>query len=42
MEETNTRAYYNIATITTEKSFIVKAPGANILKLFTDVSYDFS
>jgi hypothetical protein len=28
----NTLAYYNTATITAIKSFIVQAPGANVIK----------
>ena len=31
----NTLAYYDMATITAVKSFIVQAPGANVIKLFT-------
>ena len=37
----NTLAYYDTATITAVKSFIIQAPGANPTKLFTAVSYGF-
>ncbi len=39
MEVANTLAYYYTATITAVKSFIVQAPGANVIKLFTVVIY---
>ena len=39
MEVANTLAYYDTATITAVKSFIVQAPGANVIKLFTMVIY---
>ena len=47
MEVANTLAYYDTATITAVKSFIVQAPaegfpGANPIKLFTTVIYGFS
>jgi hypothetical protein len=38
----NTLAYYDTATITAVKSFIVQAPGVNPIKLFTAVIYKFS
>jgi hypothetical protein len=38
----NTLDYYDAATITTVKRFMVKAPVADVIKLFTAVSYDFS
>jgi hypothetical protein len=38
----NTPAYYDTATITTVKCFTVKAPGANPIKPFTAVIYEFS
>ncbi len=34
MEVANALAYYDTATITAVKSFIVQAPGVNLLKLF--------
>jgi hypothetical protein len=34
MEGANTLAYYNSATITVEKSFIVQSPGVHLIKLF--------
>jgi hypothetical protein len=34
-------AYYNATTITTVKSFILQAPGANPIKLFTVEIYGF-
>ena len=37
----NAPAYYDTATITAVKSVIVQAPGANVIKLFMVVSYDF-
>jgi hypothetical protein len=37
----NTLAYYDTATITAVKSFIVQAPGACIIKLITAVIYGF-
>jgi hypothetical protein len=37
MEVANTLAYYNAATITAVKCFIVQAPGVCIIKLFTAV-----
>ncbi len=40
--EANTLAYYNTATIMAVKSFIVQAPGANLIKLFTAIIYEFS
>ncbi len=42
MEVANTLAYYDTATITAIKSFIVQALGANVIKLFTAVIYEFS
>ncbi len=33
----NTLAYYDTGTITAVKSFIVQAPGANVIKLFMAV-----
>ncbi len=36
----NTLVYYDTATITAVKSFIVQAPGANVIKLFSDVIYE--
>ena len=38
----NTLAYYDMATINAIKSFIVQAPGANVIKLFTAVIYHHS
>ncbi len=38
----NTVAYYDMATITAVKSFIVQDPGANVIKLFTAVRCEFS
>ncbi len=35
----NTLAYYDTTTITAVKSFIVQAPGANVIKLFKAVVY---
>jgi hypothetical protein len=40
MEVANTLAYYDIATITAEKSFIVQAPGVNVIKLIFFVADD--
>jgi hypothetical protein len=34
MEVANTLAYYDTATITAVKSFIVQAPGAKVMTLF--------
>ncbi len=34
MAVANTLTYYNTATIRAVKSFIVKAPGVNLIKLF--------
>jgi hypothetical protein len=42
MEVGNTLAYYDMATITAVKSFIVQGPGACTKKLFTAVIYGFS
>ncbi len=42
MAVANTLAYYVTATITAVKSFIVQAPGENIIKLFRSVIYGFS
>jgi hypothetical protein len=41
MEMANTLAYYNTATITAIKRFIVQAIGANPIKDFTTVIYRF-
>ncbi len=38
----NTLAYYDAAEITAVKSFVVQAPGANPIKLYTAVIYVFS
>jgi hypothetical protein len=38
----NAMAYYDTATITAVKSFIVQAPGVCTIKLFTVVMYGFS
>ncbi len=38
----NTLAYYDMAIITVVKSFIVQAPGANVINLFTAVIYHHS
>jgi hypothetical protein len=35
MAVANTLAYYNMATITAVKSFIVQTPGPNVIKLFS-------
>jgi hypothetical protein len=37
MEVANTLAYYDTETITAVKSFIVQAPGVNVIKLFSFV-----
>ncbi len=37
----NTLAYYDTATITAVKSFIVQAPVDNVIKLITAVIYGF-
>jgi hypothetical protein len=37
----NALAYYDTATITAVKSFPTPTPGANVIKLFTVVSYVF-
>ena len=37
----NTLAYYDMATITAVKSFIVQAPGVDPIKLITAVIYGF-
>jgi hypothetical protein len=42
MEVENTLAFYDTTKVTAVKSFIVQAPGVNVIKLFTAVSYDFS
>ncbi len=42
MEVENTLAYYDTATITAVKSFIVQASGACTIKLITAVIYGFS
>jgi hypothetical protein len=42
LPRTNTLAYYGIPYIAAIKIFIVRAPLANVIKLFTAVSYDFS
>ncbi len=42
MEEENTLAYYDTTKSYCPESFIVQAPGVNVIKLFTAVSYDFS
>ncbi len=42
MEKTNTLAYYDTATITAVKSFIVQATGPYPIKPFTVVIYEFS
>jgi hypothetical protein len=34
MEVANTLAYYDTATITAVKNFIVQGPGVNLIKLF--------
>jgi hypothetical protein len=41
MTVTTTLAYYDTATITAVKCFIVQAPGSNIIKLFLSVIYIF-
>ncbi len=38
---TNTLASYENLYISAVKSFTVQAPGANVIKLFTAVSYEF-
>ncbi len=38
---TNSLAYYENLEIMAVKSFIAQAPGANVIKLFTALSYDF-
>jgi hypothetical protein len=38
MAEANTLAYYDTATITAVKSFIVQAPGVNAIKLVSFVA----
>jgi hypothetical protein len=40
MEVANTLAYYDTVTITVLKSFIVQAPGPNVLNLFTSIIYE--
>jgi hypothetical protein len=40
--ETNALAYYEKLQLTSVKSFITLTPVANVMKLFTVVSYDFS
>ncbi len=42
MAMSNTLAYYDTATITVVISFIVKAPVANVIKLFTSLIYECS
>ncbi len=42
MQVANTLAYYHMAIITAVKSFIVQAPGANVISLITAVIYEFS
>ncbi len=37
----NTLAYYDTAIITAVKSFIVQAPGDNVMKPFTAIIYAF-
>jgi hypothetical protein len=39
MEVANTLTYYDTATITAVKSFIVQAPGPNVTKPFVSVIY---
>jgi hypothetical protein len=39
---TNTLAYLASLSATKEKSFTTLTPGANVVKIFTDVSYYFS
>ncbi len=41
MAVTNTLAYYNTATITAVRSFIVQAPGACTIKNYKFVMYGF-
>jgi hypothetical protein len=42
LQETNTLAYYENPKIADLKSFLTLAPRANVIKLFTDVIYEFS
>jgi hypothetical protein len=42
MAEVNTLAYDDTATITTVKKFTVQALGANSIKLFAAVIYEFT
>ncbi len=42
MEVVNTLVYYDTATITAVKSYIVLNPGPNVIKLFTTVIYPHS
>jgi hypothetical protein len=39
---TSAIAYYEKSYLTAVKSFIILTPGANVKKLFTAISYDFS
>ena len=41
MEVANNLTYYDMATITAIKSFIVQAPGHNVIRLLTAVIYEF-
>jgi hypothetical protein len=38
----NTLAYFASLTVTNEKCFITLTPGANVIKLFLSVIYEFS
>ncbi len=42
LEVANALAYYDTATITVVKGFMVQAPGANVIKLFLSVIYELS
>ncbi len=37
---TNTLAYYGTELIAAVKSFMIKAPGPNVIKLFTSIIYE--
>jgi hypothetical protein len=42
MEVANTLTYFDTATITIVKSFMVQDPGTNVKKLFAAIIYEFS
>jgi hypothetical protein len=42
MQVANAPAYYYAAKFTVVKSFILQAPGPNVIKRFTLVIYEFS